>query len=52
LPQPPQFAGSLVRSAQKVPAPPGPGQIALGGGQLVEPLVHIAATHAIPLGQA
>jgi hypothetical protein len=52
LPQPPQLPGSLVRSAQNMPAPPIAGHIALGGGQLVEPLTHIAPVQDIPLAQA
>ena len=53
LPQPPQLAGSLLGSVQKVVTPSGARHIICGGAQVVpEPATHIAPMHIIPAPQA
>jgi hypothetical protein len=51
LPQPPQFAGSCVRSAQKPLVPPWAVHIACGGAQVIEPGTHIAPMQIVAGGQ-
>jgi hypothetical protein len=52
LPQPPQFAGSVITLAQKLLTPSGARHVACGGAQLPEPATQVAAMQVIPGMQA
>jgi hypothetical protein len=52
LPQPPQFAGSVIKLAQTLLTPPGIRHVACGGAQLPEPATQIAPVQVIPGMQA